>query len=515
MRQLFILIFIGLMVPMKGFPQEGNFEERLRYIQKDLKERDLRAAIRLTDSLVNVTESAEEEISALILLASLYKESKDFVRAIRKGLLAERKAELSGYYELATQNSIFLAENFREVGLNVEAQRYIEIAHQNQNSIEDTTLFEEERIHIIQEEALQLMNKRDFIAGIKKLEQGKSALSQIKVQTPQTILFNSSFSYLMGQCYLQLLKFEQAINQFDNATRLLGSMESNFRAYMYLGKAEAYLKSEKLDSTIFYLGKAKPYLTKFNRMDFKEPYYLVSGRYYQKINDHKQSNAYFNDYANILKEKTEYSIAVSDELIKDLNNQNLISRKRNLILIWSLLISLAVFSVIYIILKRRLDNNPIRETDQVMEFDMNIEDEPILVPKILMKEINTETDLNISLDTENRLVKDLNQMENEQFYLDKNITLNKLAHKLHSNQKYVSYVIRKYKNQNFNDYILHLRIQFLIRELSENQVMLDYKLSYLAEFSGFSSHSKFTMAFKAVVGIPPSQYIENKRNEIY
>ena len=202
-------------------------------------------------------------------------------------------------------------------------------------------------------------------------------------------------------------------------------------------------------------------------------------------------------------------------MIKDLNNQNLISRKRNLILVWSLLISLAVFSVIYIILKRRLDNNPTRETDQVMEFDMNIEDEPILVPKILMKEINPETDLNISLDTENRLVKDLNQMENEQFYLDKNITLNKLAHKLLSNQKYVSYVIRKYKNQNFNDYILHLRIQFLIRELSENQVMLDYKLSYLAEFSGFSSHSKFTMAFKAVVGMPPSQYIENKRNEIY
>ncbi len=515
MRRLFILILLAALLPLSGFSQAAHFQESLKKIDQQVKKQDIRRAIRLADSLVNAAESSEEEIQSLILMANLYKESRDYVRAIRKSIIAERKAELSGYYELATQNSIFLAENFREVGLNVEAKRYLEVARQNLNSMEDSTMFEEEKVHIIQEEVLQTMNKRDYISALKQLENGKFVLSNINIQTPTTILLNASFSYLMGQCFLKLMKFEQAINQFNTGSRVLGSMESNLQAYLYLGKMEAFLKTEQLDSTLTYFEKAKPFLKKFNRIDFKEPFYLNAGRFYQKINNLKQSNQYFNDYANTLKEKTEYSLAVSDGLIEDLNNQNLISRKRNLILVWSLLISLALFGIIYIALKRKLEKNPTREVEQVIEFDLNVSEEPVTVPKIVLKEINADNDLNISLETENRLVKDLNLMENEQFYLDKNITLNKLAHRLHSNQKYVSFIIRKYKNQNFNDYILHLRIQFLIKELNENKVMLDYKLSYLADLSGFSSHSKFTMAFKSVVGMPPSQYIESKRNEHY
>ena len=42
-----------------------------------------------------------------------------------------------------------------------------------------------------------------------------------------------------------------------------------------------------------------------------------------------------------------------------------------------------------------------------------------------------------------------------------------------------------------------------------NKILWDYKLSYLAEMSGFTSHSKFTIAFKSVVGVTPSQFIEN------
>lgn len=43
--------------------------------------------------------------------------------------------------------------------------------------------------------------------------------------------------------------------------------------------------------------------------------------------------------------------------------------------------------------------------------------------------------------------------------------------------------------------------------------MLNYKLSYLAEMSGFTSHSKFTMAFKNAMGITPSQFIEELKKE--
>ncbi|MFD1167391.1 helix-turn-helix domain-containing protein [Sphingobacterium daejeonense] len=69
-------------------------------------------------------------------------------------------------------------------------------------------------------------------------------------------------------------------------------------------------------------------------------------------------------------------------------------------------------------------------------------------------------------------------------------------------------IIRKYKNQHFNDYILNLRIQYIVNQLESNKIMLDYKLSFLADMSGFTSHSKFTIAFKNVMNITPSQFIE-------
>ncbi|MBW5367498.1 AraC family transcriptional regulator [Escherichia coli] len=53
-----------------------------------------------------------------------------------------------------------------------------------------------------------------------------------------------------------------------------------------------------------------------------------------------------------------------------------------------------------------------------------------------------------------------------------------------------------------------------MEKINADHSLLDYKLAYLAELSGFSSYSKFTTAFKSVLGKTPSQYIEEIRSEI-
>ena len=43
--------------------------------------------------------------------------------------------------------------------------------------------------------------------------------------------------------------------------------------------------------------------------------------------------------------------------------------------------------------------------------------------------------------------------------------------------------------------------------MKTEKAYLTYKVSYLAESSGFSSHSAFTVVFKNITGFTPKQFI--------
>lgn len=102
-------------------------------------------------------------------------------------------------------------------------------------------------------------------------------------------------------------------------------------------------------------------------------------------------------------------------------------------------------------------------------------------------------------------------MEKTKRFLNKNMSLANLAAQLDTNTKYLSEVINKYKGKNFNMYINELRVNHIAYLLKEDPVYLNYKVSYLAEVSGFSSHSSFTTVFKSITGMSPNAYIQQKR----
>lgn len=114
----------------------------------------------------------------------------------------------------------------------------------------------------------------------------------------------------------------------------------------------------------------------------------------------------------------------------------------------------------------------------------------------------------MSNEVKEELLKKLIHFEEGTKYTDKSLNLSALAVKLKTNTKYLSYVINKYKKKDFNSYINELRIHYIIRKMESNHAYLNYKISYLANECGFSSHSKFTAVFKSVVGMSPSCFME-------
>lgn len=101
--------------------------------------------------------------------------------------------------------------------------------------------------------------------------------------------------------------------------------------------------------------------------------------------------------------------------------------------------------------------------------------------------------------------EELKQVMNEgQLYLNKNLTLNDLAHALKTNRTYVSSYLSQVRGQTFYDYINQMRIERVSMPLLQEHP--EYTLDYVAEKSGFASISTFRRAFIKLTGQTPRQY---------
>ncbi|WP_434979611.1 helix-turn-helix domain-containing protein [Daejeonia sp. YH14] len=120
----------------------------------------------------------------------------------------------------------------------------------------------------------------------------------------------------------------------------------------------------------------------------------------------------------------------------------------------------------------------------------------------------------VSDKAECHILKKLNEFERTQFFLEKGYNMTKLSTFTNSNVRYLSEVIKKHKAENFNNYINQLRITFVTNQLEENPDFLKFKISYLADVSGFSSAAAFTKTFSSITGLTPSAYITLLKKEI-
>lgn len=117
---------------------------------------------------------------------------------------------------------------------------------------------------------------------------------------------------------------------------------------------------------------------------------------------------------------------------------------------------------------------------------------------------------------ENMILEKLEKFEAAEKFINPKISVASVAVMFKTNPTYLSETIKKHKGKNFNTYINDLRINYICKEILENRTFLNYKISYLAEHAGFSSHSTFTTVFKTVTGISPSTFLreaEKKSSE--
>ncbi len=102
----------------------------------------------------------------------------------------------------------------------------------------------------------------------------------------------------------------------------------------------------------------------------------------------------------------------------------------------------------------------------------------------------------------NELIK---LFDDDQIYLDTNLSLERLSKQLGIEKSLVSKLLKEKYNKGFNEYVNSYRVQEFKRLVS-NPSYQHYDLVGLANESGFKSKATFYRVFKEIEGITPNQY---------
>ena len=107
----------------------------------------------------------------------------------------------------------------------------------------------------------------------------------------------------------------------------------------------------------------------------------------------------------------------------------------------------------------------------------------------------------------------IREFEQEDIYLDQELTIYKLSQKLEVNSKYISQIINQEFGVNFVSFVNKYRIE-RAKELLSNKELSKLTIEGIGMEAGFKSKSSFNNAFKKLEGTTPSNYrttvVENK-----
>lgn len=314
-------------------------------------------------------------------------------------------------------------------------------------------------------------------------------------------------------------KYPQALASFNEslpAIKKNGDFARLSVDYFYIGKTYSGLRNTR--KSIIYLKKVDSIFQKhqFILPELRENYEILIDRSKKERNQTQQ--LYYT--SQLLKADSIISrdfIYLAPKIHKEYDTKTLIDEKNNLqkISIWGIII-IAVLTVwaaglVYFLIKK------IKKERKVKEKYILLEEKFMEQPKELVEEIlpvAEEKKHGPDRRKVEELLQKLNIFEEKKGFIQKGLTVSKLAASLGTNSNYLSQVINEHKKVNFNKYLSELRIHYITTLLFEDKKYLKYSIEALAKECGIASRQNFSDLFYEINGIRPTDFIKNRKREL-
>lgn len=519
MRNLIIKIFITFMCVQPAHSIQNDEEDIEANKKFDsiyfntavvVSGSDVNRALQIADSLYSHSATDIHKVKSLMLSSTLFSQKGEIHKSMQYALLANNLAEKRKMADWQARISGFLSTQFRNIGLHSKGREYLEKginASKNVSTDQLKTLF---MGMVYQESAHYEIFDKNYL---KAKEFTLLAEKQINKRSEgvNKNYFIATNRELLGWIYLHLEKYDESLANYEEGLDILRDISEDgalLNGLIYSGLAKLYLEKEDLENALKYLQLAEQIAESSDYLGIKLRVYKSFSKYYSEVDNHSSSIVYYDKYLDAMesKEVNKSNFIRSFVDTMEFENQALTKRRYFLKAVVIFLILIFVIAFIYYRRKKKKDLNRFNALIAHLKEKGTLD----LAPAKNKTEPQKSKDKKniMSEEVEVRILKGLKEFEESNKFTNKDMSISVLAGLLKTNTKYLSHVLNTHKNKDFNSYINSLRIQYIINKIEVDDQYRKYKISYLAEKSGFSSHSKFTNVFKTYTGFTPSLFME-------
>ncbi len=503
---LFIIFFSHL----KCNAQVSKYDRIFSETSQVLLSSDPKKALANTDYLYKISKNNPQRIKAYMLKATLLRQYGIRKEAASALVHADSLAQLDDDYTFQARINGFLSTLYRENEIPSIGKIYLQKAVDVSKKIENKSEMYKFQGNLSQEIAYYEMLEADYSKAITNLKKGNQLFE--KAGAGIDLSFQLAVNgELIAKNYLFLNKIDSSLYFYEKSNKQLSQSQSSnspLRGFIYNGLGNVYTSSGDYKSASLNYQKAEQIADASNFFALKEEVYNSLLAFYKKTENSKKYISYNELYQKLNKKEERNRKIIANDLIKTLRKKQIDTqskyKKSTFIIIGSCIFIVILILGLYIY-RRKQDHKKFKNfisKDERMPF--------VEIEETLKKDTAKEY---MSVETEKNILDSIQKFEKSEFYLNKDISLNSMAGELGINHRYLSYVIKKHYEKDFSSYISELRINFIVDRLRNDADYLKYKISYLADQSGFLSHSRFTTTFKKVTGVSPLTFITYLQKE--
>lgn len=559
-QRLFFLFFL-LTIPLFG-QVDSSFIKKGLVAQSNFIEKNQDATINILPFIETYANKAIEvkdlnhEAKAYYYYCLVYRKKKNVARAhffIDKAIVIARQKNDS------YNSGIFLHRKGTVFYVNADNEKALEYYLKAYHLLNNKKTEPQRLLNLRYDIATINLKAKHYNEALIRFESIAKTYDSILKNQPSTSAFHNSYARVLlglADAYTEQQNFKKALDTYDKALHISIGNEYSFGTYVALGgkgkvlnhkkeylkalipineairmtlidttskgilpflyahKGESYFGLKDYEKAILNFTKADS-IVKADKLDYIELDYVLKllAVSYKELKNYKKSSHFFDAYAakNDLNDKER--IKLRETLFNDFDLQHVSDKLENakeeksffenrfylsLFIIFCVSTLFIVF-IIYHKFKQRKNKERFNELLKTL-------------PTRETAQKTTKNNFVMSDDTSKDILEKLNHFEASELYLNKKYNLAALAKKFNTNSNYLSKIINTYKGKSFSQYLIDLRIEFIIIELKNNKKIRSYTIQAIAEEIGFNKAESFSRAFKKKTGFNPSYYIKNLEN---
>ena len=311
--------------------------------------------------------------------------------------------------------------------------------------------------------------------------------------------------YYFKKNYTTSLKYNDSLFRVSN---LINAYLMNISLFKGLS---LYAKGNYSNGLI-YLKKADSIFDTGDRINVQPQDNLLFEKlktHYSNQGDYKNQIKYLNKQLLLDSLLTIKTLGFESDIIRKIETPTLLREKKEVEFKLALQIKKSKQSIIYVVLLFGLFTGVLlwyirkqktykKRYHQLIDKQKN---------KLKGTSLSLQSDLNISENLIQDILKRLDLFEKQKKYLKTNVSLQSLSKDLQTNPNYLSRVINFNKDKNFSQYLNDLRISYALEALQENTTLLKYSIKAIALECGYTNATSFSRAFYKQTGLYPSFYI--------